>query len=69
MWVRILNKYNIRGKDALFKTVFALYTLDKGPTESISDYMSRSLCLFGGTHGITFNTMANLLSIFNYDPS
>ena len=37
MWGRILKKYYPRGKEALFKSVSALYMLEQGPTKSISD--------------------------------
>ena len=40
MCVRILEKYNPRGKDALFESVSALYTLDQSHDDLISTYMS-----------------------------
>ena len=35
MWGRILDRYNPRGKDALFESVSALYTLEQAPDDSI----------------------------------
>ena len=64
-----LKKYNPRGKDALFKSISAQYSLKHGPDDSIIDYMSRAHRLFSGIHGITFNTMANLFLIVKYDHS
>ena len=65
MWIPILEKYDPRGKDALFESVSTLYSLKQGPAESRSDYMSRACRLFSGLHGIMFNTMANLFVIVN----
>ena len=65
MWGRILKEYDPRGKDALFKSVSALYILDQTQDYYISDYMSRSRCLFSGLHGITFNNMTNIFIIVN----
>ena len=67
MWVHILEKYDPRGKGALFESVFALYTLDKTQYKSIGDYISRVICLFSGLHGINFNTMENLFIVVNSD--
>ena len=67
MWVRILEKYDPRGKDALFKSVSALYTLEKTQDDSIIDHTSRSLRLFSSLHGINFNAMANLFVVGNSD--
>ena len=67
MWVRILKKYDPRGKEALLERVYALYTLDKNQDDSISDHMSLSLRLFSGLHGINFNTTANLFIMVNSD--
>ena len=43
MWVRTLEKYDPRGKDALFESVPALYTLKKTQDKNIINYMSRAL--------------------------
>ena len=69
MWGRILKRYNPRGKDALFESVSALYTLEKAADDMISAYMSRVRRLFIGLHGVSFNTMANLFIIVNSDHS
>ena len=41
MWVCILKKYDPRGKDALFESVSALFTLEKTQDGSIRNYTSR----------------------------
>ena len=70
MWGRTLEKeYDPRGKEALFESVSGLYSLEQGPAESISDYMSHACRLSSGMHGITLNTMANLFVIVNSDRS
>ena len=69
MWGRILKKYDPRGKDALFESVSALYTLEQSHDKPIIAYMSRSRRIFSGLHGITFNTMENLFIIMNSDRS
>ena len=63
----ILEKYDPRGKAALFKSVYALYSLNKVPAESISNYMSCACQLFSGLHGITINAMSNLFAIVKSD--
>ena len=69
MWGFILKKYNPRVKDALFDSISDLYTLNQGPAESISIYMSHAHRLLSRLRGITFNTMANLFMIVNFDRS
>ena len=69
IWGRILDKYNPRGKDALFESVSALYKLEQAADETISNYMSRARRLFSSLHVITFNTMSNLFFIVNSDRS
>ena len=65
MWGRILEKYDPRGKDTLFKSVSALYALEKFIPESIIDYTSCACRLFSGVQEITFNTMENLFVTVN----
>ena len=62
MWGRILEQYDPQGKDALFESVYALYTLEQAADELISAYMSRARRLFSGLHGVTVSTMANFSS-------
>ena len=69
MWGLILKEYDPKGKDTLFVSVSALYTLEKIQYEFTSNYMGRARRLFSGLHGITFNTMANLFIIVNDDRS
>ena len=68
-WCRIHQNYDPRVKDALFESVSTLYTLEKGPDESIGDYMSCAQRLLSGIHGINFNTMSTLFVIVNFDHS
>ena len=65
IWGCILDTYNPRGKDVLFKCVSALYTIDQVADETISDYMSCPRRLFSGLYGVTINTMSNLFIIVN----
>ena len=69
MWGRILDKYDPRGKDALFESISALYTIEQVGDETISSDMSRACRLFSSLHGFIFNTMANLSIIVNSDCS
>ena len=69
MWGCILEKYNPRGKDALFESVSALYTLEQTVDETIINYMSCSCRFFISLHGTIFNTMAKLFVIVNSDLS
>ena len=66
---RIIEKYKLRGTDALFESASTLYTIKQTQDNSISDYMSRSRRLFSGLHSLTFNTMANLVIIVNSNGS
>ena len=67
MWGRILEKYDPRGKDALFESVSALCALKQVPMEIIRDYTSRACRLFSSLQGITFHIMENLFVIINAD--
>ena len=37
MWGIILEKYDSKVKDALFESVYAMYSLKPGPSDSISN--------------------------------
>ena len=62
-----LIKYDPRGRETLFESVSALYALEKGPTENISDYMSHDHRLFRSLQGIPFHTIENIFFIVNSD--
>ena len=65
MWGRILEGYDPRGKDVLFKSVSTLYTLEQVADETICAYMSCARRRISGLRGVTFNTMTNLFIIVN----